>query len=136
MDRIDGRRRGRPRQAAGNQYCRAELSSPTPAPEDIGFVYAGQSAEVKVETFQFTKYDTIDGEVEHVSNDAVSDDKLGLVYLAQVKLAATTMWVEKKLVNLTPGMAVTVEVNMGQRRLIEFLLNPLLRYKDESVRER
>ena len=46
------------------------------------------------------------------------------------------MWVEKKLVNLTPGMAVTVEVRMGQRRLIEFLLNPLLRYKDESARER
>ena len=40
------------------------------------------------------------------------------------------------MVNLTPGMAVTVEINLGKRRLIEFLLSPLLRYRDESVRER
>ena len=39
-------------------------------------------------------------------------------------------------VKLTPGMAVTAEVKMGQRRVIEFLLSPLLRYKQESGRER
>ena len=41
-----------------------------------------------------------------------------------------------KLVNLTPGMAVTVEVKTGKRRLIEFVLAPLLRYKEESMGER
>jgi len=46
------------------------------------------------------------------------------------------MKVEEKMINLSPGMAVTVEVNLGKRRLIEYLLSPLLRYKDESVRER
>jgi hemolysin D len=44
--------------------------------------------------------------------------------------------VKEKIVNLTPGMAVTVEVKMGKRRLIEFLLSPLLKYKNEAVRER
>jgi len=46
------------------------------------------------------------------------------------------MQVGEKLVNLTPGMAVTVEVKTGKRRLIEFFLSPLLRYKDESIKER
>jgi hemolysin D len=46
------------------------------------------------------------------------------------------MQVEDKLVNLSPGMAVTVEINMGHRRLIEFLLSPLLKYKEESMTER
>ena len=54
----------------------------------------------------------------------------------RVKMHQTTMTVKDKVVNLTPGMAVTVEMNLGKRRLIEFLLSPLLRYKDESVRER
>lgn len=35
-----------------------------------------------------------------------------------------------------PGMAVTVEVKTGARRIIEYLLSPVLRYKDESIQER
>ena len=104
--------------------------------EDIGFVDSGQAAEIKVETFPFTKYGVIDGEVKHVSNDAIADENLGLVYLAQIKMARTAVRVRDELVNLSPGMAVTVELDMGTRRLIEFLLTPLLRYRDESLRER
>lgn len=104
--------------------------------KDVGFVNNGQEAEIKVETFPFTKYGTIDAEILDVSNDATSDERLGLVYAMRVKMFKTTMNVKEKIVSLTPGMAVTVEINMGKRRLIEFLLSPLLRYKDESVRER
>ncbi len=104
--------------------------------KDIGFVHEGQQAEIKVETFPFTQYGTIDAEVLNVSIDATPDEHLGLVYVMRVKMHQTTMQVKEKMVNLTPGMAVTVEVNMGKRRLIEFLLSPMLKYKDEAVRER
>ncbi len=104
--------------------------------KDIGFVQEGQQAEIKVETFPFTKYGTIDGEVKTLSNDATPNENLGLVYAMRVKMSQATIKVKEKIVNLTPGMAVTVEMNLGKRRLIEFLLSPLLRYKDESVRER
>ena len=104
--------------------------------KDIGFVHQGQAAVIKVETFPFTKYGTIDAEVMNVSNDATPDKNLGLVYQAKVKMFKTVMQVENKTVNLTPGMAVTVEVKMGKRRLIEFIMSPLLKYKSESVRER
>ena len=104
--------------------------------KDIGFVHEGQAAEIKIETFPFTKYGTIDGEINILSNDATPDEHLGLVYATRVKMYETTMKVKEKIVNLTPGMAVTVEMNLGKRKLIEFLLSPLLRYKDESVRER
>jgi hemolysin D len=46
------------------------------------------------------------------------------------------MAIEDKMVNLAPGMAVTVEVKTGQRRIIEYVMSPLLRYKQESLRER
>lgn len=104
--------------------------------KDIGFIHEGQEAEIKVETFPFTKYGTIDGEISTLSNDATPDKNLGLVYATKVKLAKTTMQINEKTINLTPGMAVTIEMKMGKRRLIEFLMSPLLRYKDESVRER
>ena len=104
--------------------------------QDIGFVHEGQDAIIKVKTFPFTKYGKIDAEVMNVSNDATPDEHLGLVYAMRVKMYETTMKVKDKIVNLSPGMAVTVEVDMGKRRLIEYLLSPLLRYKDESIRER
>ena len=104
--------------------------------KDIGFVNAGQEAVVKIETFPFTKYGTIEAKVTHVSNDAVSDEKRGLIFPARVNLARATIQVENKTVNLSPGMAVTVEVKTAQRRVIEYFLSPLMQYKDESLRER
>ncbi|HQT32332.1 MAG TPA: HlyD family type I secretion periplasmic adaptor subunit, partial [Thiobacillus sp.] len=78
--------------------------------KDIGFVNPGQDAEVKVETFPFTKYGTIHGKITQVSSDAIQDEKLGLIYSTRVKLARDTIQVDNKTVRLTPGMAVTVEV--------------------------
>jgi hemolysin D len=104
--------------------------------KDVGFVHEGQPAEIKVESFPFTKYGAIDGEIKNHSNDATADENLGLVYVTRIKMTKTTMLVNDKTVNLNPGMAVIVEMNMCKCKLIEFLLSPLLRYKDESVRER
>ncbi len=104
--------------------------------KDIGFVFAGQDAEAKIETFPFTKYGTIPAQVVHVSSDAIQDEKRGLVYTAKVKLERSTVPLEEKTVNLSPGMAVTVEIKTGRRRVIEYFLSPLLQYKDESLRER
>jgi len=104
--------------------------------KDIGFVREGQMAEVKVETFPFTKYGTLAAEVVDVSGDAVTDERRGLVYAARVLLEDAAIRVGDRLVRLTPGMAVTVEVKTGTRRLIEYVLSPLLRYRDEGLRER
>lgn len=104
--------------------------------KDIGFVELGQAAEVKVDTFPFTKYGTLAGRVTHLSGDAVRDDNNGLVYTMRVRMEESTMYVNGRKVQLSPGMTVTVESKTGQRRLIEYFLSPLLRYRDEAVRER
>jgi hemolysin D len=124
---------------------------------DIGFVSAGQTAEIKVDTFNFTRYGLLHGKVLSVSQDAITHDKASdrpndasrgaesaaseakgqeLMYAARVSLDRTQMLIEDKLVNLSPGMAVTVEVKTGARRIISYLLSPLLRYKQEVLRER
>ena len=97
---------------------------------------AGQQAEVKVETFSFTKYGTLPGKVLTVSNDAVQDEKRGLIYPARVELKRSSVQVENKRVNLSPGMAVTAEIKIGKRRVIEYFLSPLSEHVQESLRER
>src|SRR5262252_7471483 len=124
---------------------------------DIGFVEVGQEAAIKIDTFNFTRYGLLHGTVLSVSQDAIARDKpqdktsdksqgaeqgssepkgQELVYAARISLDRTQMQVENKLVNLSPGMAVTVEIKTGSRRIISYLLSPLLRYKQESLRER
>ena len=104
--------------------------------KDVGFVREGQSVEIKVETFPFTLYGTIPGHVLTVSHDAAPMEKIGLVYPIRVSMARSTIHVDGRHVNLSPGMAVTVEIKTGQRRIIEYLLSPLLKSVQESLRER
>lgn len=124
---------------------------------DIGFVSEGQEAAIKVDTFNFTRYGLRKGEVLSVSQDSilrnkppekngeasagsdtVSSEPKGqeLVYSARISLDRQQMQVDDRTVNLAPGMAVTVEIKTGSRRIIEYLITPLLRYGQESMRER
>ena len=106
------------------------------ANKDIGFVKENQQVEIKVDAFPFTKYGVIDGKLDNLSNDAIADKQLGLIYKAQVSMQDSTIQVENKSVNLSPGMTVAVEIKTGKRQLIEYFLAPLLRYQKESIRER
>jgi hemolysin D len=124
---------------------------------DIGFVEPGQSAEIKIDTFNFTRYGLLYGKVLDLSHDAIVREKPGgktgaspasaladtsepqgqeLLYFARVALDQNWMQIENKRVNLEAGMAVTVEIKTGTRRIIEYVLSPLLRYRQESLRER
>ena len=91
---------------------------------------------MKVETFPFTKYGVLSGRLAGISHDAVSDETRGLVYKARILLEKSTFDVNGRQMRLEPGMAVTAEVRTGERRLVEFLMSPLLRYRDEFARER
>jgi len=104
--------------------------------KDVGFVKEGQPVEIKVETFLFTLYGTIPGKVLTVSDDAASIEDVGLVYPTRVSIERSTVQVEGKQVNLSPGMAVTVEIKTGKRRIVEYLLSPLLKSVKEGLRER
>jgi hemolysin D len=71
-----------------------------------------------------------------VSDDAVPVEQVGLVYPTRVSLDRDTIAVDGKPVRLSAGMAVTVEIKTGQRRVVEYLLSPLLKAVNESLRER
>ena len=103
---------------------------------DIGFVREGQAAQIKIDTFPFTRYGLVDARVTDVAKDAVHDEKKGLIYKMRLRMERSTMTVDGREVNLSPGMAVTAEVKTGTRRLIEYILSPLKKHAHESVRER
>ncbi len=126
--------------------------------KDVGFVRAGQMVRVKVDTFNFTRYGLIEGKVLDVTRDAVTlgtdqkqqakstaqgqSDGMGAdatnapVYIVHIALKADTIITEAGPTKLSPGMQVSAEIQTGQRRVIEYLLSPLVKHVDESLRER
>jgi hemolysin D len=125
--------------------------------QDIGFVEAGQDAAIKIDTFNFTRYGLLRGKIVNVSQDAIPRNKppengntraagaetnssepkgQELVYAARVSLERNQMDIDNRRVNLSAGMAVTTEIKSGSRRIISYILSPLMRYGQESLRER
>jgi hemolysin D len=125
---------------------------------DIGFVAPDQKAEIKIDTFNFTRYGLLHGRVLSVSHDAIVHERRDdasrgrragteeddtseprgqeLVYAARIALDRAHIDIEGKSVPLSPGMAVTVEIQTGSRRIISYLLSPLARYRQDVLRER
>jgi RTX toxin transport system membrane fusion protein len=104
--------------------------------KDVGFVHSGQPVEIKVDSFPYTRYGTIAGEVAHVSRDSVQNEQLGLVFPARIKIERNSIVVEDREVPLQAGMSITAEVRTGDRRVIDYLLSPLQQYQSEAMRER
>ena len=104
--------------------------------KDIGFVNAGQVAAIKLETFPFTRYGTIEAKVASVTADAVTDEKRGAIFPALLALTRNNIVVDGKSIHLSPGMNVTAEIRTGKRRVIEYLLAPVQTALSESLGER
>ncbi len=106
------------------------------ANKDIGFIKEGQTAAVKVDAFQYTKYGLVPARVVHISRDAIKDEKRGLIYSVIVVLERSSLLVDGRDVRLSPGMSVSVDIKTGERRVVEYILSPLLKLSRESLRER
>jgi len=104
--------------------------------KDVGFVAAGQAAEIKLETFPFTRYGTIPAAVTRMAADAVADEKRGALFPATLTLARKTIDIDGKAVRLAPGMNVTAEIKTGRRKVIDYLISPIREMGAESLHER
>lgn len=127
--------------------------------KDIGFVKPGQDAIVKIESFPFTRFGTINAEIVRVAQDAIPEPDAqqvegnpikankstmfagaqrtqNLVFPVTLKLARSIMEVDGAAVPLSPGMAVSVEIKTGSRRVIDYLFSPLVETASEAMHER
>ena len=128
--------------------------------KDIGFVEPRQSAVIKVEAYPYTRFGVLKGEVKRISTDAIPEPDAqslestvtqsaqsivptgnaqrvqNLVFPITVALQDGAMQINGKLVPITPGMSVSVEIKTGQRRILEYLFSPLMDVASEAMKER
>ena len=122
--------------------------------KDVGFLKEGQATQVKVDAYEYSKYGTIPGVISHVSRDSIDftsnsigpntnkdpqnnkEGTKGLFYAVKVNLEKPSLYIDGKEMPLTPGMSGSVEIKTGERRIIEYVLSPLITHSRESLHER
>ena len=105
-------------------------------PKDIAFLHPGLPAIVKVTAYDFTRYGGLKGTVEHISADTSQDEEGNSFYLVRVRTELSSLTKDDgTLMPIIPGMLTTVDVITGQRSILEYILNPILRAKDTALRE-
>jgi hemolysin D len=126
--------------------------------KDIGFVKEGQQAIVKVESFPFTRYGTIEAKVTRVARDAIPEPDAdqqekdptqparrspngaprtqNLVFPVTLQLEKAAISIDGANMPITAGMAVTVEIRTGSRRILEYVFSPLVQIGSEAMKER
>lgn len=99
-------------------------------PRDIGFVYAGMPASIKLTAFDFSVYGVLKGEVVHVGADTVIDEQARDAvpyYEVFVQVESTSLEGPDGLVEIRPGMLAQVELQSGEKTVLEYLLKPLFK---------
>jgi adhesin transport system membrane fusion protein len=106
-------------------------------PTDRGYVEVGQSAKVKITTYDFVRYGTLDGKVTLISADSNTDTAKGEPYFRViVETDKSYLGDDPKTLQITPGMQATVDIHTGQRSVAFYLMKPVLKLKNEAFRER
>jgi hemolysin D len=116
--------------------------------KDVGFIKVGDNAAVKLEAYPFTRYGYLKGRVDRIAADAVTDERRGLVFPVRIRVESQSLSRTRngqsgeksgavgQGLSLTPGMAASVEIATGDRRIIDFVLSPIAKATSEAGRER
>ncbi|MCX5805960.1 MAG: HlyD family type I secretion periplasmic adaptor subunit [Proteobacteria bacterium] len=104
--------------------------------KDIGFVKNNMPVLIKIDTFDFQKYGTLKGVIRNIAKHSIDDEKLGPVYEVFINFLESRLMVEGQMVPVTSGMSLTGEIRVGERRIIEFFIYPLIKYLDEGIKVR
>lgn len=103
-------------------------------PRDIGFLYPGQKAEVKFTAYDFSIYGGLQGHVEEIGADSITDEKGNSYYLVKVRTEKAYVGSDER--PIIPGMMAEVHILTGKRTLMQYLLKPVLRAHSNAFRER
>ena len=105
-------------------------------PADIAFVHPTQKGVVKITAYDFAIYGGLDGRVEHISADTIIDERGDSYYLVKVRTNENALKYQGELLPILPGMTAQVDLLAGKKSVLDYLLKPILKAKQNALRER
>lgn len=105
-------------------------------PSDVGFLHPGQKAMVKITAYDYSIYGGLEGTLEQISADTITDEKGESFYQIYVRTAKNYLGDQKKPLLIIPGMLASVDILTGKKTVMDYLLKPILKTKQNALRER
>ncbi|WP_392384495.1 HlyD family type I secretion periplasmic adaptor subunit [Marinomonas primoryensis] len=105
-------------------------------PENIGFIKPGLSAVVKLSAYDFAIFGGLHSTVENISADTILDEEGNSFFLVRVRTDKNYLGTKQAPLPVIPGMQATVDIITGKKTLLDYLLKPILKAKQNALRER
>lgn len=106
-------------------------------PQDRGFIAPGQPAKIKITAYDFSIYGGLDGRVEDISADAIENEKKELYFRVRLRTDRNSLiGKEGQDLPIIPGMTASVDILTGKKTVLEYLLKPILKAREEALTER
>lgn len=103
-------------------------------PQDVAFIHPGAKATVRLSAYDYTKYGTLSGTVERIGADTITDEEGETFYQVIVGTDVADPAIPGEM-RVIPGMVATVDISNGERTVLEYLLKPVLKIRDQALRE-
>jgi adhesin transport system membrane fusion protein len=105
-------------------------------PSDIAHIGVGQKARVKFSAYDFAIHGSLDGEVNFVGADTVTNDKGESFYIVRIRPHRTFLGTDASPLPVKVGMTAEVDILTGKRTILQYLMKPIFKAKDNALQER
>lgn len=105
-------------------------------PQDIAFLHPGQKATVKITAYDFSIYGGLEGSVEQISADTIEDKEGNSFYLVKLRTQSNSIQYRGEQLPIIPGMMASVDILTGKKTVLDYLLKPILKARQNALRER
>ncbi len=105
-------------------------------PADVAFLHPGQTAMVKISAYDFSIYGGLEATLEQISADTIEDKRGDFHYLIKVRTTRTSIIHHQDELPIIPGMMATVDILTGKKTVLDYLLKPILKARQNALRER
>ena len=105
-------------------------------PRDVAFLRPGQESMVKVSAYDFNIYGGLEGKLESISADTIEDKRGDYYYIVKIRTPKTNIVYHNEVLPIIPGMLVTADILIGKKTVLDYILNPILKAKQNALRER
>ncbi|MBD9484862.1 HlyD family type I secretion periplasmic adaptor subunit [Pseudomonas sp. PDM14] len=105
-------------------------------PQDIAFLHPGQKAVVKFTAYDYTIYGGLQGKLEQIGADTITDEEGNSFYLIQLRTDRSHLGTDEHPLLIIPGMVASVDIITGKKSILSYLLKPIIRARAEALRER
>lgn len=105
-------------------------------PKDVAFLHPGQQAQVKITAYDYSIYGGLEGVLERISADTTEDEEGNRFFRVMIRTDKNYLGSDTVPLPIIPGMVASIDILTGEKTVLDYILKPIKKIRDEALRER